>query len=129
MPTTAAAVASRTLPKCSPKAELGSSASVEARRRQIHRTSGDFTLFWTGLYPENLRRMHRRQTRDDLLTTSSEANAPMRSLQGSQMKTRAARGLVRRLSDDSNTASMVLGLVRRSWEQGGPESGSTAIWS
>ncbi len=30
-------------------------------RREAYRHIGDFALFWTGVYPENLRRMHRRQ--------------------------------------------------------------------
>ena len=36
-------------------------------RRELYRHVGDYTLFWTGVYPENLRRMHRRHAKDDLL--------------------------------------------------------------
>ncbi len=36
------------------------------RQRIIHRHIGDFALFWTGLYPEGLRRMRRRAAGDRL---------------------------------------------------------------
>jgi hypothetical protein len=34
------------------------SAEDEERRAECHRHLGDFTLFWTGLYPEALRRLN-----------------------------------------------------------------------
>jgi hypothetical protein len=36
------------------QAELGSTADERARARTINRYIGDFALFWTGVYPENL---------------------------------------------------------------------------
>lgn len=33
-------------------------------RREVHRHIGDFTLFWTGLYPDLLKKMRSRASRD-----------------------------------------------------------------
>lgn len=38
-------------------AELEGVLSAQERRRTIHRHIGDFSLFWTGVFPEGLRRM------------------------------------------------------------------------
>ena len=42
-------------------------ARVGDARREVHRHIGDFTLFWTGVYPEFLRRMEREGRSDRLL--------------------------------------------------------------
>src|SRR5262249_61342813 len=36
-------------------------------RREIHRHIGDFTLFWTGVYPETLRRLSSTLNRDQFI--------------------------------------------------------------
>src|SRR3954452_14288849 len=36
-------------------------------RREVHRHIGDFTLFWTGLYPEALRRMRSVLSKDHFI--------------------------------------------------------------
>ena len=36
-------------------------------RREIYRHIGDFTLFWTGVYPEALKRRRSAMTRDQFL--------------------------------------------------------------
>jgi len=46
----------RELSRMEADAYLGPECSETQRRRVIYRYMGDFTLFWTGLYPENLRR-------------------------------------------------------------------------
>ena len=46
-------------------AEAESSADDD-RRRECHRHVGDFTLFWTGVYPEALPKL-RAGTADDLI--------------------------------------------------------------
>lgn len=40
---------------------------VGEARRDVHQHVGDFTLFWTGVFPEMLRRMQDRHTSDHLL--------------------------------------------------------------
>jgi hypothetical protein len=36
-------------------------------RREVHRHIGDFTLFWTGVYPEALREMQRSDRKDQFV--------------------------------------------------------------
>jgi hypothetical protein len=36
-------------------------------RREVHRHIGDFTLFWSGFYPEMLRKLRRSSRRDSLI--------------------------------------------------------------
>src|SRR5207244_12063682 len=36
-------------------------------RREVHRHIGDFTLFWTGVYPEVLRRLRSAASRDQFI--------------------------------------------------------------
>lgn len=36
-------------------------------RRQVYRHIGDYTLFWTGVYPEALRKLRARHTRDSFI--------------------------------------------------------------
>jgi hypothetical protein len=46
----------RELSRMEADAYLGPDRDDTERRRIVHRFMGDFTLFWTGLYPENLHR-------------------------------------------------------------------------
>jgi hypothetical protein len=45
----------RELSQMEAEAHLGGALDETRRRRLINRYIGDFTLFWTGVYPENLR--------------------------------------------------------------------------
>lgn len=93
--------------------------TTEAQREQsLYRQIGDYTLFWAGVYPEQLRRRGPRPT-DVLLDyvvqgkrsyaivseLASEADAPPSSL-------------FRHLSEDFEFCLYGLGLVRREWEDG-----------
>ncbi len=42
-------------------------ARIGESKREVHRHIGDFTLFWSGLYPEALRRMQSPWRKDSLL--------------------------------------------------------------
>lgn len=111
------------------EAEIGQTAADDERRRRVHRHIGDFTLFWTGVYPENLRRMHRRSARDDLLSYFEQGKrsyAIASDLSTDNMKPPAR--LLSTLSDQFEYCVYGLGLVRREWERGDPEGfGSTSI--
>ncbi len=51
-------------------------------RREVHRHIGDFTLFWTGIYPERLNRLRSALSKDHFITsstTASRASAPTTS--------------------------------------------------
>ncbi len=105
------------------EAELTPQISHNLRRREYHRHIGDFTLFWTGVYPENLRRMYKRGSADELIDYFSQGKrsyAIASSL--SDEETSPPAHVLRCLSDQFEYCVYGLGLVRKQWERG--EAGS-----
>jgi hypothetical protein len=97
-------------------AELEENVSPAARQRIIHKHIGDFSLFWTGVFPEGLRRLHRYGSGDRLTEflrqgkqsysiaselTSADDQPPARVLQ--------------RLSDTFEYCAYGLNLARKEW--------------
>lgn len=114
------------------EAEIGIAATNEERRRHVHRHIGDFTLFWTGVYPENLRRMHRRNARDDLLSYLEQGKRSYAIASDlSTDNTRPPARLLSSLSDQFEYCVYGLGLVRREWERRGPDglNSISLIWT
>ncbi|MFQ5429911.1 MAG: hypothetical protein ACE5E1_06335 [Phycisphaerae bacterium] len=102
------------------EAELAAAAEAEVRRREYHRHIGDFTLFWTGVYPENLRRMRRRQSRDKLLDYFDQGKRSYAiASRLSSEETEPPAFVLRTLSDQFEYCVYGLGLVRRQWEETG----------
>lgn len=102
----------------------------DARLREIHRHIGDYTLFWTGVYPENLRRMHRRHDRDELLPffeTGKRSYSIASTLADDD--TAPPRRLLNLLSAEFESCVYGLGLVRAEWEhsKGGDASSLTLL--
>ena len=54
-------------------------ARIGEAKRQVHRHIGDFTLFWTGVYPEVLAHMKRGPRKDSFSTIASKASEPITS--------------------------------------------------
>lgn len=105
-------------------AEISAAASQNSRKREYHRHIGDFTLFWTGVYPENLKRMQRRQAKDDLIDffeqgKRSYAIASKLSTENSD----PPAPVLARLSEQFEYCVYGLGLVRKQWENSGQEGG------
>lgn len=101
--------------------EAGPLASNEEKRRRIHRHIGDFTLFWTGVYPENLRRMHRRRDRDDLLSYLEQGKRSYAIASDlSSGNTQPPARLLSALSEQFEYCVYGLGLVRKEWERSDP---------
>lgn len=97
---------------------LGEAHAREGRpQRELYRHIGDFTLFWTGVYPEALREL-RRWDRADALLDYQE--------QGKRSYLIASRivdeehpdetRVLRRLSEEFEVCSDGLRQVRREWE-------------
>ncbi|HWL92264.1 MAG TPA: hypothetical protein VNT79_01915 [Phycisphaerae bacterium] len=108
--------------------QIGGPASDEVRRRDFHRHIGDFTLFWTGVYPENLRRMHRRGAKDDLIDffdqgKRSYAIASHLSTGNSE----PPADVLKQLSDQFEYCVYGLGLVRKQWESSGNGPGGLVV--
>jgi hypothetical protein len=97
-----------------------------ARQRELYRHIGDYTLFWTGVYPENLRRMHRRESRDSLLDYLDQGKRSYAIASELSDDTTMPPALVlQSLSDQFEYCVYGLGLVRKNWEQEPPAEGAT----
>ena len=97
-------------------------AEAQARqgsaRRRMHRHIGDFTLFWSGVYPEIARRM--RQGRKDSLIDycdQGKRNYYLASTLPDTEEEHAPDDVLKRLSDNFELCVYGLGEVRRQWEQ------------
>jgi hypothetical protein len=97
--------------------EVERTPQQEARLREIHRHIGDYTLFWTGVYPENLKRMQRRHDRDELLPffeTGKRSYSIASRL--SDERTAPPKRILELLSSEFESCVYGLGLVRAEWE-------------
>jgi hypothetical protein len=86
--------------------------------REVHRHIGDFTLFWTGVYPEALRKLRNALSRDQFIDyceqgkrsyyiASTFENEPFRD----------EAPVLRRLSNEFELCAYGLNQVRREWEK------------
>ncbi len=86
------------------------------RRRECHRHVGDFTLFWTGVYPEALARL-RRADRADALIDYQEQGKRSYYLASQLSAGRGESSVFRQLSDQFELCAFGLSCVRREWER------------
>ncbi len=87
-------------------------------RRDLHQHVGDFTLFWTGLYPESLRQMQSMERKDyflDYCEQGKRAYYIASTIPGDDKKPHT--GVLRRLSQEFEMCVYGLGEVRREWER------------
>ncbi len=87
-------------------------------RREVHRHIGDFTLFWSGMYPESLRRVRASHSADgflDYCRQGKRAYAIAAEIEGGQ--DRPSCDLLGRLSDEFELCAYGLREVRREWEE------------
>jgi hypothetical protein len=84
------------------------------RRRECHRHVGDFTLFWTGVYPEALCRMQASDSPDHLINYQVQGK---RSYYLASTLDEEQAPLLRRLSVEFELCAFGLSRVRREWEQ------------
>lgn len=87
-------------------------------RRDVHRHIGDFTLFWTGVFPEALARLQAPDRRDHLLDYPAQGKRAyyIASTLGDE-DTADECALLARLSHEFDMCVYGLGEVRRQWEQ------------
>lgn len=86
-------------------------------QREVHRHIGDFTLFWTGVFPEALTRLQGPMNKDQLLDYAQQGKrsyAMAATLTDEPHQLEAT--VMRRLSDEFELCSMGLRQVRREWE-------------
>ena len=94
-------------------AEAESSSDAE-RRRECHRHVGDFTLFWTGVYPEALNRLQARSSADCLVDFQAQGK---RSYYLASTLGDTEAPVLRRLSDEFELCAFGLSRVRKEWER------------
>ena len=86
--------------------------------REFHRHIGDFTLFWTGVYPESLEH-HRPHLRKDAFidycAQGKRSYFIASTFDDDECKDEAR--VFRRLSDEFELCAYGLNQVRREWEQ------------
>jgi hypothetical protein len=88
-------------------------------RREVHRHIGDFTLFWTGMYPEAIRELRSPQKKDyfvDYLNQGKRAYHIAATIQ-TEHEEQAPRDVLERLSRQFEMCMYGLGEIRREWER------------
>ncbi|HZZ28404.1 MAG TPA: hypothetical protein VFE46_10420 [Pirellulales bacterium] len=107
---------------------LEADARIGDARRKAHRHIGDFTLFWTGLYPETLRSTRRGQRHDffhDYCEHGKRAYYIASTIPLGDPDDEA--DVLQRLSHEFDLCTYGLGEVRREWERRDADSGSGPI--
>ena len=92
--------------------------SADRPRREIHRHIGDFTLFWTGVYPEGLKSLRGFDRRDSLLDYREQGKRSYYIASTYEQEPyRDEAPVLRRLSDLYDLCIDALSKVRREWEE------------
>jgi len=90
-------------------------------RQQVHRHIGDFTLFWTGVYPEVIDGL-RRGGKDALIDYQQQGKRAYWIASTIPVDREAAPpDVLKRLSENFELCVYGLGEVRRQWEQQGTD--------
>jgi hypothetical protein len=99
-------------------AEAETTADAE-RRRDCHRHVGDFTLFWTGVYPEALARLQAPESPDHLIDFQRQGKRSY--YLASTLEGGDEAPILRRLSEQFELCAFGLSRVRREWEKTEPD--------
>lgn len=92
-------------------------------RREVHRQIGDFTLFWTGIYPETLKRLQSSQRMDHFVDYCEQGKRSYFIASTYRDGQYAEEGAVlERISQQFELCALGLSEVRRQWEQEADES-------
>jgi hypothetical protein len=87
-------------------------------RREVHRHIGDFTLFWTGVFPEALRRLRSSLTKDQFIDYTAQGKRSYYIASTFEDEPyRSEAPVLRRLSDEFELFAYGLNQVRREWEK------------
>jgi len=100
------------------RAYLGPGVPPEKRERLVHRHIGDFTLYWTGVYPESLAQHRSPESSDymvDYYEQGRRSYAIASELSGPDDEPSAS--VLERLSDHFEYCSYGLTLARRAWDR------------
>ncbi len=92
---------------------------IEGRtRREVYRHIGDFTLFWTGVYPEALKRLRNALSKDHFIDYCEQGKRSYfiaSTFEDDPYREEAP--VLRRLSEEFELCAYGLNQVRREWER------------
>jgi hypothetical protein len=98
-------------------AEAGKLPPTGRTCREYHRHIGDFTLFWTGLFPESVDRLQSGSCRDHAVNfTTLGKRSYLIASSFPDDKNRDEASVLRRLSEEFELCAFGLREVRREWE-------------
>src|SRR5689334_12697825 len=90
-------------------------------RREYHRHIGDFTLFWTGVFPEGVRRLSSAFSKDHLIDYTEQGKRSYYIASTfEEGPYREEAPVLRRLSEQFELCALGLNQVRRQWERARP---------
>lgn len=93
-------------------------ATSFAREREVHRHIGDFTLFWSGVYPEAMPRLLHALSKDALIDYIQQGKKSYYIVSTfEEGKWRHEAPLFRQLSERFELYMFGLNLVRQGWER------------
>jgi hypothetical protein len=88
-------------------------------RREVYRHIGDFTLFWTGVYPEAVNRLRSALSKDHFIDYCAQGKRSYYIASTFEEDAyREEAPVLRRLSEDFELCAYGLTQVRREWERG-----------
>jgi hypothetical protein len=97
-------------------------------KRQIHRHIGDFTLFWSGMYPEALRELQGPNRRDQFVSYCEQGKIAYEiAAEIEPDEDEAPSDLLRKLSDEFEMCAYGLREIRREWESPDETAGQNII--
>ncbi len=100
------------------------SSSDDDQRRECHRHVGDFTLFWTGVFPEAVPRLRAAMSPDHLLDFQEQGK---RSYYLASTYDGDEAPVLRRLSVEFELCAFGLSLVRQEWERNDGIEGAVGL--
>jgi len=92
---------------------LAESSSNQDERRDCYRHVGDYTLFWTGVYPEALAKFKRLAPADHWIDYQSQGK---KSYYLASLLDAEQASTLKRLSDQFELCAFGLSRVRKEWE-------------
>lgn len=91
---------------------------VGTARREVHRHIGDFTLFWSGVYPEALHKMQAGDKKDQFVNYCAQGKRAYRIASSiASDEPQATSDLLRRMSEQFEMCAYGLREIRREWER------------
>ena len=90
-------------------------------RREVYRHIGDFTLFWTGVFPESLQRLRSVMHKDHFIDYCEQGKRSYYIASTFEEEPyREEAPVLRRLSDEFELCAYGLNQVRKEWERREP---------